>query len=199
MRQINIGIATQSPVVFAGLSALIKGTADGNVTITDVTADDPHQLAARRKVSILVIDPLLISAEGIEELKESAAGRIKIVAIYHSALPANLVKLFDDTISIYDDLATLKETVRKLTSSGATMTNSQRELTSREREIVKCVVTGMSNKEIADRVNLSVNTVMTHRRNIAAKLQIHSPAGLTVYALVSKLVKLDEIAGEIKN
>lgn len=197
MRQVNIGIATQSPLIFAGLSSLIKSVADVNVTIADVSANDLEQIAARRKVSILIVDPLLISANEITELREIAAGKIKIVAVYHTALPIERVKQFDGTISIYDDVATLSETLKKL-MSGNNTANNQRELTSREQEIVKCVVRGLSNKEIADRVNLSVNTVMTHRRNIAAKLQIHSPAGLTIYALVSKLVKLDEIAGGIK-
>lgn len=197
MRQLNIGIATQSPLIFAGLSSLIKSVADVNVTIADVSANDLEQIAARRKVSILIVDPLLISANEITELREIAAGKIKIVAVYHTALPIERVKQFDGTISIYDDVATLSETLKKLMSRNNTA-NNQRELTSREQEIVKCVVRGLSNKEIADRVNLSVNTVMTHRRNIAAKLQIHSPAGLTIYALVSKLVKLDEIAGGIK-
>lgn len=197
MRQVNIGIATQSPLIFAGLSSLIKSVADVNVTIADVSANDLEQIAARRKVSILIVDPLLISANEITELREIAAGKIKIVAVYHTALPIERVKQFDGTISIYDDVATLSETLKKL-MSGNNTANNQRELTSREQEIVKCVVRGLSNKEIANRVNLSVNTVMTHRRNIAAKLQIHSPAGLTIYALVSKLVKLDEIAGGIK-
>ena len=51
----------------------------------------------------------------------------------------------------------------------------------------------MTNKEIADRLYLSVHTVNTHRRNIARKLEIHSIAGLTIYAIVNKLVKLDEV------
>lgn len=197
MRQVNIGIAIKSPLIYAGLSSLIKSASDLNATIIDVSDDDLHQLAARRKISILIIDPLLASAGEITELKKSAGGKMKIAAIYHTALPSETIKLFDCTISIYDDIASLRETLRKLMSS-SNQSNAQRELTLREQEIVKCVVRGLSNKEIADRINLSVNTVMTHRRNIAAKLQIHSPAGLTIYALVSKLVKLDEIAGGLK-
>jgi len=61
-------------------------------------------------------------------------------------------------------------------------------LSGREKDIVVCVAKGMSNKEIADALCLSVNTVTTHRRNISAKLQIHSPAGLAIYAVVNKLV-----------
>ena len=51
----------------------------------------------------------------------------------------------------------------------------------------------MTNKEIADALYLSAHTVITHRRNIARKLQIHSPAGLTIYAIVNKLVELQDI------
>lgn len=66
-------------------------------------------------------------------------------------------------------------------------------LSSREKDIIVCVARGLSNKETADSLNLSVHTVATHRRNISAKLQIHSTAGLTIYAIVNKLVDLKEI------
>lgn len=65
-------------------------------------------------------------------------------------------------------------------------------LSQREKEIVTCVARGMSNKEIADELCLSVHTVTTHRRNITAKLQIHSPAGLVIYAILNGLVNLDD-------
>lgn len=51
----------------------------------------------------------------------------------------------------------------------------------------------MSNKEIADKLFLSIHTVTTHRRNITAKLQIHSPAGLTIYAIMNNLVDISDI------
>ena len=66
-------------------------------------------------------------------------------------------------------------------------------LSDREKEVIVEVVKGLSNKEIAENMFISVNTVMTHRRNISRKLNIHSPAGLTIYAIVNGLVKLDEI------
>ena len=55
------------------------------------------------------------------------------------------------------------------------------------------VAQGMSNKEIADNLFISLNTVVTHRRNIARKLQIHSPAGLTIYAIVNNLVDISDV------
>lgn len=67
------------------------------------------------------------------------------------------------------------------------------ELSEREREIVGCVVRGMTNKEVAERLFISVNTVLTHRKNISRKLDIHSVSGLTIYAIVNGLVKLEEI------
>lgn len=69
----------------------------------------------------------------------------------------------------------------------------QQELSTREKEIIVCVVKGLTNKEIAEELCISAHTVITHRRNIASKLQIHSTAGLTIYAIVNKLVELSEI------
>lgn len=71
--------------------------------------------------------------------------------------------------------------------------SSQDDLSQREKEIVTCVVKGMSNKEIANHLFISIHTVITHRRNIARKLEIHSPTLLTVYAIVNKLVDISEV------
>ncbi len=66
-------------------------------------------------------------------------------------------------------------------------------LSDRERDVIIGVVQGMQNKEIADQLCISVNTVITHRRNIARKLQIHSAAGLTIYAIVNGLVDISSV------
>ena len=58
----------------------------------------------------------------------------------------------------------------------------------REKEIIICLVQGLSNKEIAAQLFISVNTVITHRRNISRKLQIRSLAGLTIYAIANNLI-----------
>lgn len=66
-------------------------------------------------------------------------------------------------------------------------------LSRRECEIIRCVTLGLANKEIADRLNLSFHTVTTYRKNIAAKLNIHSSAGLAVYAILHKIVPLEDL------
>ena len=66
-------------------------------------------------------------------------------------------------------------------------------LSDREKDVVISLVQGMTNKEIADHLCIAINTVITHRRNIARKLQIHSPTGLTIYAIVSGLVDISTV------
>lgn len=66
-------------------------------------------------------------------------------------------------------------------------------LTEREKDILRCVARGMQNKEIADKLFISINTVTTYRRNISAKLNIHSAAGLTVFAILHRLVDINDI------
>lgn len=66
-------------------------------------------------------------------------------------------------------------------------------LSDREKDILICITKGMNNKEIADYLFLSVHTVTTHRRNISNKLQIHTTAGLIIYAIANKLVNIEDI------
>ena len=66
-------------------------------------------------------------------------------------------------------------------------------LSEREKDVIVALVQGMTNKEIADHLCISINTVITHRRNIARKLQIHSAAGLTIYAIVNNLVDISNV------
>ena len=70
---------------------------------------------------------------------------------------------------------------------------NQDALSDREKDVIVALVQGMANKEIADHLCISVNTVITHRRNIARKLQIRSPAGLTIYAIVNGLVDISSV------
>lgn len=75
--------------------------------------------------------------------------------------------------------------------ANADVESTSETISEREKEVIVAVVQGMSNKEIADHLCISVNTAITHRKNIARKLQIHSPAGLTIYAIVNGLVDID--------
>lgn len=67
-------------------------------------------------------------------------------------------------------------------------------LTERETEVLKLVSLGNASKEIADKLNISTHTVITHRKNITEKLGIKSISGLTVYAILNKIIDTDELS-----
>lgn len=69
---------------------------------------------------------------------------------------------------------------------------SEKALSPREIDVVILVAKGLTNKEIARYLSLSIHTVITHRRNIARKLDIHSVSGITIYAIMNQLVTLEE-------
>jgi len=79
-------------------------------------------------------------------------------------------------------------------STAKTSTASGEALSDRERDVLIEVVKGLSNKEIADVLCISVHTVISHRKNISRKLDIHSPAGLTIYAIVNNLIDISNLA-----
>ena len=66
-------------------------------------------------------------------------------------------------------------------------------LSDREKDVIVCIVKGLTNIAIAEKLFISINTVTTHRRNIAKKLNIHSSAGLTIYAIMNKLVDIKDV------
>ena len=122
---------------------------------------------------------------------------VKCIALMCSVADQGVLRNYDESLTIYDDADTIREKLNRLLNVPGEETEEelagQEVLSSREKEIITCVVKGMTNKEIADALYLSAHTVITHRRNIARKLQIHSPAGLTIYAIVNKLVELQDI------
>ena len=67
------------------------------------------------------------------------------------------------------------------------------ELSDREKEILVSVAQGLLNKEIADKHNISINTVITHRKNITRKTGIRTVPGLTVYAILNNLIDINSI------
>ena len=100
---------------------------------------------------------------------------------------------YDAVVNLYDTPDTIFRTIEEIIDSDDDSDDDSNVLSQREKEIVVCVVKGLTNKAIADTLFISIHTVITHRRNIARKLQIHSPAGLTIYAIVNKLVDLQDV------
>lgn len=101
--------------------------------------------------------------------------------------------LFVPAVELMEEELKTRQTQSLSKEEEPTETDKPETLSQREKEIVSCVAKGLTNKEIADVLFLSVHTVATHRRNISSKLQIHTPAGLTIYAIINKLVKLEDI------
>lgn len=99
-------------------------------------------------------------------------------------------EIFIPAIRVLEQKIQNEDVSLKLSSMiGNTSTNEA--ISDREKDVIICLVQGMANKEIADHLCISIHTVITHRRNIVRKLQIHSLAGLTIYAIVNNLIDID--------
>lgn len=193
MKHVNIGVISQSQLLISGISSLFSNIKEFSVTVTDFDSFCEFQKKCDIKPSVLIVEPMLMSHEYISGIKDLTDGRCRLVAICYSAIPGCITEMYDASVSIYDSIDTIRNTVMQLLQSER-VDDETKAISKREKEVVKCIVKGLSNKEIAANMNVSVNTVMTHRRNIASKLQIHSTAGLTIYAIVSKLVSIEDIS-----
>lgn len=100
---------------------------------------------------------------------------------------------FADHCAIEDDILRPALTQEKPHTRRRHQLPDTEELSEREQDVLVQVVHGLSNKEIADVLCISTHTVISHRKNIARKLNIHSTAGLTIYAIVNKLVDINTL------
>lgn len=146
-----------------------------------------------KNTDIMIINPSIMGAFSLQQIKkESGNNELRCIALQNSLFDNSILKAYDEVISIYDSAEQISEKLTRLIIEPASDRRHE-SLTLREKEIIICVVKGMTNKQIAEKLYLSTHTVISHRRNVATKLQIHSTAGLTIYAIVNKLVELDEI------
>lgn len=193
MKHYNIGICTESEIIFNGFCSIIRRIDDHNVVYHQINVPDLRRtIAFLESLDLFVCDPLSVGPDLLAMIKKNHP-ELPVMAICVTALPLTLNNYFDAQVSLFDNVSSVQTAIKSALKVAAAP-EQKKELTQREREIVIGVVKGLSNKEIASWLNVSVNTVMTHRRNIAAKLEIHSSAGLTIYAIVSKLVSIDEVA-----
>ncbi|MBQ8009581.1 MAG: response regulator transcription factor [Bacteroidaceae bacterium] len=194
---LKVLVATSSAIIRSGLSSVLKRIHEMNIQPVEINSVEAlNNYVQVQKPDILMIDPTFGGWFDIAEFKATDSGlsSLKCIAIIASMIDSTQMKDYQETIAIYDSIETITDKLRQLMKSEEEEKESDTEaLSQREKEIITLVVKGLTNKEIADQLCLSIHTVITHRRNIARKLQIHSPAGLTIYAIVNKLVELKDV------
>lgn len=196
---IRIAIAETSVIIRGGLTAALKRLPNVKVQpIGLLSIEALHDCVRTQCPDMLIVNPAFGDYFDIGKFREETSGKkIRVIALVTSFVDASLLSKYDESISIFDDLERLSKKISGLLNvpSEEEDLENQDALSQREKEIVICVVKGMTNKEIAEKLFLSIHTVITHRRNISKKLQIHSAAGLTIYAIVNKLVTLNDVKG----
>lgn len=196
---IKIVIAENSLILRSGISAVLKRLSDYTFSINEVSNMDAFMLFSRlHHPEIAIINPLFLGGVSIANYKRDNPDT-KVVALVSGYFDNKTLADFDGSISIFDDLDTVNDTISSVLHIEEDDDNIETEqLSQREKEIIGCVVKGLTNKAIAEKLSISIHTVITHRRNISKKLQIHSSAGLAIYAIVNKIVEIQDIKRDIQ-
>ncbi len=192
---IYVAIAESSAIVRGGLASVLKHLEGLDVQTVEISSKEglQHCMEARRP-DILIVNPQFEGWFDLEGFKSRyPEADVKCVSLIYTVVDGNRLKGYDESVDLFDDAGSLGRKISVLMGISGAEESDATSLSQREKEIVGCVVRGMTNKEIAEKLFISVHTVITHRRNITRKLQIHSAAGLTIYAIVNKLVELSEV------
>ncbi len=176
MRQQRVGILLASPVIAEGISGILS-------SMPGIALSRGPWINGADSPAVVVTDIYNYA---------KCQGPVRKLCVASGVMPQSVTAMFDEVVSIFDSPQEICRKVRSHLSPQQAEQKGQ-DLSPREKDVIKLIVKGLSNKEIATTMNVSVNTVMTHRRNIAAKLKIHSPAGLTIFALATGLAKIEEL------
>jgi DNA-binding CsgD family transcriptional regulator len=194
---VKVAVAESSVVIRSGLSAALRRLPSIKIQAVEVASTiSLNDCMRMQKPDILIVNPYFGEFFNIDEFRQKyIENNVRIVALKCVYIDNMILSKYDTVISVFDDLDVIAERLNglRLKDEDEDADGEQDVLSQREKEIVICVVKGMTNKEIAEQLFLSIHTVITHRKNISKKLQIHSVSGLTIYAIVNKLVELSDI------
>jgi DNA-binding NarL/FixJ family response regulator len=190
-----LAVAETSYIIRKGLVyALSKLPFTAKVVELNEHDDIPCQIALASPDAI-IINPLLLGHGLKQDVKQhlKVSRGTPVIALAYYMVDEKFCRSYDGVIRINDTESMIREIFENcfVVNKAA---SEQEELSDREKDILTSLVKGMSNKEIADFHNISIHTVITHRRNIGRKLGIHSVSGLTVYAIINKLVNIKDIS-----
>jgi DNA-binding CsgD family transcriptional regulator len=189
---INIGIIEPSPIVVEGIESLLLKLPLRINVIMIRDFEDMTSKNSLRNLDFLIINPIqLLNRVRQVKMFRFENPKIRWFGIVYAVFDKDVLSNFDEIISIDDTRDTIQKKIQKhIKNSDDRNSNS---LSDREVDVLKEIVRGHSNKEIADVLNISIHTVMSHRKNIMQKTGIKSQAGLTVYALTNNILNVDNL------
>ena len=192
----RIIICEASEIITAGLVSIISSMADFDVVMR---INNPESLSERILTSdanILIINPNLLGYTDrslpIQLTKEYP--QLLVVALVSTHVDPSQLKPYNGIIEISDTKMKVINTLNQIVQNSEHGDKGDDvELSKREIDVLIAVAKGMMNKEIADQMNISIHTVISHRKNITRKTGIKSVSGLTVYALLNNLIDETEV------
>ncbi|MBR5726225.1 MAG: response regulator transcription factor [Muribaculaceae bacterium] len=177
-------IVEPSEVIIEGLKAILDGQIRFKVLEPEMDVDRLEERLTATRPDILLINPTLVD----DILRLRTGNPMAVVALVYQYIERDVLKQYDAVIDIRDSRAQVIETLAQASPSAVETTTGSYELTKRETAVLVQLAQGKTNKEIADALNVSVHTVISHRKNITRKTGIKSVAGLTVYAMLNNLI-----------
>ena len=177
-------IVEPSELINEGLKSILDGQIRFKVLEPEMNAEHLDERIVTAHPDIVLVNPTLV--DNVSRLRGEHL--VAIVALVYQYVERDQLKQYDGVVDIRDSRATIIETLAQVSPSENDAAKSNYELTKRETAVLVQLAQGKTNKEIADALNVSVHTVISHRKNITHKTGIKSVAGLTVYAMLNNLI-----------
>ena len=193
-RVFRVAVVEPSMIIGEGVRSLFAGSEYEVVYVAESMRGLVEHLSQISADIIIVSSQVAASmSQGVRYQFPELQG-VVLVLLSSTVCDDDVVRYFDAVINIYDSREQILRKMESAIEQGqANPYSDSHELSERERDVLVLVAKGLANKEIADKLNISIHTVMSHRKNIAHKTGIKSVAGLTVYALLNNLLDAADV------
>ena len=187
-------ICEASEIIANGLAEVIDSMAQFDVVARIESPEHLNEKITASDVNIVIINPLLLGYQNKEFINQLGKEhpQLIIIALATAYLDHSVLTAYSGVIEINDTRSKIISKMNEFAQSETTKKDDV-ELSKREIDVLVAVAKGMMNKEIADLMNISIHTVISHRKNITRKTGIKSVSGLTVYALLNNLIDESEL------
>lgn len=193
---VNIIAVETSPLISEGLAGILNKSGIHCRLSVVGSLEEAELLQAKKHHEVVIINPLFFNNNTkLFTTTKSRFERVKWVGLVYALYDPEIISMFDAQITASDTPSSVTDKLNKLLDeeNGSEQSSLQEILTGREIDVLRLLATGNANKEIADKLNISIHTVITHRKNISQKTGIKTVSGLTIYAVTQKLISIDTI------
>jgi len=194
---IYIAFIEPSTIIREGIMTILRNSTN-TINYKAIYFDNINQLSGYKNIAsirLVIVNSAISQSDVLNiQILRNELNKVKWVGCISSNHHRDFFIIVDNVIYLSDRAEKINNILKNCLSKYKDSKNIglKKNLSKREIDVLKLLVKGNANKEIADKLNISIHTVITHRKNITQKLGIKSIAAMVIYAVAHNIIDIND-------